>query len=417
MPNHGPSLACTLVGCCCILIGVVLGSIGAGITAGAAEMNPDLHFKMQKKGCYIQSVLHVAQTVQSSNRRLLSKRGQIDRDLRTTGKSTKSGSKNNRQTSSCQDVYWYTVIKVENIDYVYLRAEEKNAEFPINANASNASNASNDASSNAATPNVAFTSVRNESTQTYAIDPGMDVSKRKGTVSTGDTHGEYTKGSCEDPLMSKANPQKPAFDNHTIVDCWEQTKDMPTDTPVFYHCNNPLCIKIFSPHTKEALEAGGEALASTGQVLNLMGIVALVFAVAFYVYASQKRNKVMPPGGFQPNQPQPGQVMMIGGPQQQQQQQQQQQFQQPQQMFMQTAQATPVQMQQPMVIQPQQIQQQQNLQQLQQFQQQQQRRMTVAVPPNSIGGAMIIVATPTGQHIQVPIPQGMVPGQQFQVAY
>jgi hypothetical protein len=217
--------------------------------------------------------------------------------------------------------------------------------------------------------------------------------------------------------MSKANPQKPAFDNHTIVDCWEQTKDMPTDTPVFYYCNNPLCIKIFSPHTKEALEAGGEALASTGQVLNLMGIVALVFAVAFYVYASQKRNKVMPPGGFQPNQPQPGQVMMIGGPQQQQQQQQQQQFQQPQQMFMQTAQATPVQMQQPMVIQPQQIQQQQNLQQLQQFQQQQQRRMTVAVPPNSIGGAMIIVATPTGQQIQVPIPQGMVPGQQFQVAY
>ena len=50
MPNHAPSLACTLVGCCCILIGVILGSIGAGITAGAAEMDPDLHFKMLKKG-------------------------------------------------------------------------------------------------------------------------------------------------------------------------------------------------------------------------------------------------------------------------------------------------------------------------------------------------------------------------------
>jgi hypothetical protein len=365
--NQAPSM---ILGCCALclfLVALVVYDSGSAMSKEASLIDPDLHFKsLGDEGCFIVK----AKLVSKSEKQKSQSSSSTDSSGSTTTTTT-------TYSYSCEDTYYYEVVKNNKVT---------GPDF----------------------------------SKIYEIDKRMDTSIRGNER-------------CNSYKMVRKGPQAPKHKANITVPCWEATKDMPVERPSLYYCGNPSCIKIFSPYVKEKYEKSAGAVKLTGTLMMIFASVILIIAIVGSRYDVSNKSSEPPPFNAQnSNNNQPGQIMMIPSQPQQQQtqayvvQQEHQQFVQPQ-----IAQAQivepglygyPQQTQQQQFVQPQIVQPQpyvvpQQQQSVQPIQQPASKVMSVVVPPDSVSGNMILVNSPDGQAIQVQVPIGVGPGQQFQVQY
>ena len=393
-------MICT--GICLALIGVIIRSSGANLSAEVDKLNPDLHFTyLGEAACFTQQVILTSvteKTAQSSSRGSGTSSNNSPTTTTTTSGSsgstttttttTNSKSSSNTQTTStsqttsysyeCHDTYVYEVVKGSDLPFVAGQ------------------------------------------TKTYSIDTSLDTSIRPSQGTSG------SDASCE---STKIGPAKPTFQENITVECWEATAEMPTERPSLYFCGNPSCLKIFSPYTAEEYADVAAGLISAGNSMLLAAAFVVIVGGLCVGRSSSNKTAVPPPmiattsnqskWGTAAHGAQQQQVMMIpqqGGQQQPPQYQQQQpQYQQQPPQYQQQPQQQPylVQPMQPMIVQPQVVQ----PSPYAVVAVPQPQIMSVAVPPGAIGGQLIQVQSPDGKVIQVQVPAGFAAGQQFQVQY
>jgi hypothetical protein len=377
----GKCMICT--GICFALIGVIIRSSGANLSAEVDKLNPDLHFTyLGEAACFTQQVILTSvteKTAQSSSRGSGTSNSKSSSNTQTT-----STSQTTSYSYECHDTYVYEVVKGSDLPFVAGQ------------------------------------------TKTYSIDRSLDTSIRPSQGTSG------SDASCE---STKIGPAKPTFQENITVECWEATAEMPTERPSLYFCGNPSCLKIFSPYTAEEYADVAAGLISAGNSM-LLGAAFVVIVGGLCVGRSSSNKTAVPPPmiattsnqskwGTAAHGAQQQQVMMIpqqGGqqqpPQYQQQQQQQPQYQQQPPQYQQQPQqqpylVQPMQPMQPMIVQPQVVQ----PSPYAVVAVPQPQIMSVAVPPGAIGGQLIQVQSPDGKVIQVQVPAGFAAGQQFQVQY